>query len=506
MAVAITVLKFPDSVRENPEIYLDGPNHCVYEIIDNAVDECIAGYCNFIQVIVSNNKDITVVDNGRGIPTDPSKDVPGQSQLEVAMTSLNAGGKFASAEDSYKEATGGKNGVGLSCVNAVSKYCGVAVWHNGFEYTVGCIKGIITKPQTETAIQDKNKTGTAVRFALDTEIYDDPTVDINALKRRLQYTAYMNKGCKAQLIVKNDGQEDKAISFCYENGINDFLMDMVKNHEVTAKKDPYIFAEKVVECTKLERPIKIELAFTSVDKTYDCNIKGFVNGLASEDGGDHISGLQAGIAKAVREFALQEKLIKNLTDLDIADCNEGIVGIVSVRLKKPRFAAQNKRRLDMREVRSEVSSVAYELYNTYLLTHKEAKDIVAKALRAAKEREKIKRAREDARGIKKISNRLTTLGKLADCKSNNPEECELFLVEGDSAGGSAKEARDYKTQAILPVFGKILNCQKSVTRMSALIKNSKIGLIIAALGCGIGEQYDYSKLRYHKIILFADAD
>lgn len=500
--VVITVLDFPDNVRESPEIYLDGPNHCLYEIVDNSVDEHKAGYCTVINVMINQQNVGMVQDNGRGIPVDLDPRGTGFTQAETALSTLSAGGKFAGKEKSYTAETGGKNGVGSSCVNAVSDFFQADIFTGGAQHQIRFKQGRFTQRQIKVKDIDANVHGTTIMFHLDKDIYEENHFDLPAIERRLRQTAFLNPGLTLNFTYYNESKELVQRTYKYDNGLADYLDFLSKTKQLSIPEK--IFLSKVIEDPKLGRPITFQVAFTYAD-SYNQDVKGFVNSIASEDGGDHINGFNAGICKAVRTYAVEQKAIKQPGDFETTDTYEGILGIISVSIKKPTFGGQNKRKLDMPAVKGIVANAVYdEFYNFLCKNPKAAEVIIEKALRACKERLSIKRAKDAARGLKKTNAKTVTLGKLANCSSNKPEECEIYFVEGDSAGGSAKQARDIVTQAILPIFGKILNCEKK--REDQIVNNEKLGLVVAALECGFGETFDISKLRYHKIILFSDAD
>ena len=395
--------------------------------------------------------------------------------------------------------------VGSSCVNAISKYFEAKIMAGGKLYQIIFENGHFKQRQQAIKNIPAKNHGTMIKYKLDNSFFPEDKLDVQAAVKRCQQTAFLNP--RLQFVVSTDidvaeGEPVKEYSFCYEHGLKDYLelLTETKNVSIPSK----IFLNKVVNDTKLGRPLTVDVAFTYID-SYTEDLRGFVNSIYSEEGGSHVVGFNAGICAAIRQYALENKKIKNFNDLETTDVEEGILGIVSIKIKKPTYNQQNKRKLDMPQIRTIIAStIKDEFYNFLSKNPKEAEVILGKALRAREERIRIKRARDAARGLKEINTKSVTIGKLADCRTKNPEEAEIFVVEGDSAGGSAKQARDSKFQAILPIFGKVLNTEKK--RVDEVVNNEKLGLLLAALKCGIGDDFDINKLRYHKIILFSDAD
>lgn len=498
----IGILRFPDNVRKRRGMYLSSPNQCIDEIIDNSVDEFLAGRCKKIAIAIVGDT-ITVEDDGGGIPITECKDpeFKGLSEAQVAMSTLHAGGKIGN-ESGYKTHTAGLNGVGASCTNAVSSTFDLIIYNNGKEYITKFEKGIAIVNTTPTDKEvPKDKTGTCIKFVLDKEIWGEETIDYTLLEHKVRQLAYLNPGLTLWLYldVKDSlGRELKTFhEYCYPNGIKDYV-NKLSNNKI---KLTDIFT---VNNTS-NKDNTVSLAFTWTD-TYSNDIKSFVNNINTVDGGDHLTGFKEGIAKAIISYAADNKYIKDKQDLTNDDTREGLIAVVSVSMKDPVFEGQNKHRMKSSVIRALIrEDTAKYLYDVLDKNPDTAKVLIDKVLKASKARLAAKKAREAARGLKSISNTETGLpGKLADCTSKNPEECELFLVEGDSAGGSAKQARDRQYQAILPIFGKMLNVEKITA--DKVFNNIKFQDVIKALKTGINEDFDINRLRYHKIVLFSDAD
>ena len=496
----ISILRFPDNVRLRKGMYLSSPNQCIYEIIDNSVDEFSAGRCTNIVVAVQGDE-VLVEDDGSGIPITESSDpeYKGLSEAQVAMSVLHGGGKF-NTDSGYKTTTSGLHGVGASAVNAVSSSFKLIVYNGGQEYLTEFEKGIATRNTAPTDnVIDKNKTGTCTKFILDKEIWKDEYYDFVQLKKRVKQLAYLNPNLNIYLYLDTKDKDGNIIQvsekYCFPDGVKEYVEKIIKNK--IALTDTMLLNK---DC---DNNIKISIAFAWSD-SYNTEIQSFVNNIHTVDGGDHEIGFKEGLSKAIINYALDNKLVKDSKHLSPEDVREGLVAILSISMYNPTFDGQNKHKFKSVEVRGLTrESISSYLSDLLLKDDKTAKIIIDKALKAAKARAAAKRARDAARGIKNITD-VGLPGKLADCTSKNPEECELFLVEGDSAGGSAKQARDRNIQAVLPVFGKVLNVDKIA--YDKVYNNVKFQDVIKALKCGIGEDFNIEKLRYHKIILLSDAD
>lgn len=426
--VEISLLRYPDNVRKRKEMYLTDKNHAVFEIVDNAVDEFAAGYCTAIAVAIVDGK-VIVEDNGRGININPHKDpeFKGLSQAEVAFTTLHAGGKFGdSGANSYKTATGGLHGVGSACVNAVSSNMELYVYNGGKKYEVKFEKGIIT--QNLTAIEEGHgdKTGTEVHFVLDDEVWEDEKFDLKKIQKRIRQLAYLNPGLLIYLYIDSEDKDGKRVKieeqYHYEDGLKSYMERLLKG------KSP--LSDVMYHTTNID-DIEIHLSFAYTDG-YNQDIYTFVNNIATENGGDHLIGFQHGLAKTIEKYALENDFIKNSSDIEAADTREGLIAIVSVKVKEPKFEGQGKSRIRMGNVRTAVRKATEEYLLDYLNQNPdEAKTIINKTLTAAKARKAAKKARDAARVQKEIVDAQGLPGKLADCSSKKPEECEIFLVEGE---------------------------------------------------------------------------
>ncbi len=494
---AIQVLEGLEAVRKRPGMYIGttssrGLHHLVWEIVDNAIDEALAGYCTHIEVTVGKDNSITVKDDGRGIPVDIHPKT-GKSTVETVYTVLHAGGKFGGG--GYK-VSGGLHGVGASVVNALSDWLEVKVYKNGNVYYQRFSKG--GHPEDNLKIIDKcdvNRTGTTVHFLPDDDIFTETTVyDYEILKTRLKELAFLNKGLRISLY--DDREADKKDSFYYEGGIIEYVQMLNKN------KNP--IHETIVYVDGEDKDIKVEVAF-QYNETYNSSIYSFVNNITTPEGGTHEDGVRRALTRILNKYATNAGLLKEKDDpLTGDDVREGITMIISIKHPNPQFEGQTKTKLGNSEVRTISDKIFSEALERFLMENPDqAKIIIDKSMTASRARVAAKKARELTRrkGDLDITN---FYGKLSDCKSKDATVSEIFLVEGDSAGGSAIKGRDSMTQAILPLRGKILNVEKA--RLDRALSNEEIRTIITAFGTGIGEEFDLSKLRYHKIIIMTDAD
>ncbi len=491
----ITVLEGLEAVRKRPAMYIgstgiDGLHHLVYEVVDNSIDEAMAGYCDDISVIIHSDNSITVNDNGRGIPVEIHKQKK-KSALEVVMTTLHAGGKFD--HKAYK-VSGGLHGVGVSVVNALSEWMEVEVRRHGKVYYQRYERGV--PEENVKVIGEAKKTGTKVIFKPDKKIFETLEFNYDVLSARMRELAFLNKGIRIK-IRDERSDEPKEEVFQFNGGLIEFVKQINKNKNVLNSKPIYITGEK--------DNIQVEVGIQYNDG-YSDNILSFVNNIKTIEGGTHLSGFKTALTKAISFFARKNNMIKN-SEFDIQgdDAREGLVAIISVKVPDPQFEGQTKAKLGNSEVEGIVNSLVYEkLISHFEENPTEAKRIINKAIDAAQAREAAKKARDLARR-KNALDAGGLPGKLADCSENDPALSEIFLVEGDSAGGSAKQARDRRYQAILPLKGKILNVEKA--RIDKVLSNDEIKTIITAIGGGIGvDNFDISKVRYHKIIIMTDAD
>ena len=496
-ASAIQVLEGLEAVRKRPGMYIGttdvkGLHHLVWEIVDNSIDEALAGFCNHIEITINKDNSVTVVDNGRGIPVGIHPKT-GISTVETVYTVLHAGGKFGGG--GYK-VSGGLHGVGASVVNALSSWVVVTVYKEGKVYEVKFANGGKTvQPLTVIGACEEDKSGTTVTFKPDADIFDTDIYDYETLKVRTRELAFLNKGLRLTLTDKRSGEE-KQETFHYEGGISEYVKFLNKN------KTP--IHEEIIHLQGEEAGIMFEVAM-QYNSGYTDNIYSFVNNINTHDGGTHEEGVRRALTRIINNYARKNNFLK---DKDAAltgdDVKEGLTMIISCKHPNPQFEGQTKGRLGNSEVRKIADNVFAEGFERFLMENpEEAKIIVDKTMTAARARVAAKKARELTRR-KSDLDVVNFGGKLVDCKEKDPSVCEIFLVEGDSAGGSAIKGRNSMTQAILPLRGKILNVEKA--RLDRALSNEEIRTIITAFGTGIGEEFDLSKLRYHKIIIMTDAD
>lgn len=492
----IQILEGLEAVRKRPGMYIGstssrGLHHLVYEIVDNSVDEALAGYCTQIEVTINEDNTITVIDNGRGIPVGINHKA-GIPAVEVVFTILHAGGKFGGG--GYK-VSGGLHGVGASVVNALSDWLEVKIRSEGKVYEQRYEKGHVCYPVKICGNCDDGTTGTKITFKPDETIFEETVFDYDILKTRLRETAFLTKGLKIILVDKREGKE-KSNEFHYEGGIKEFVQYLNKNKESLYNDIMYF------EGTKNNVYVEVSLQHND---TYNESVYSFVNNINTPEGGTHLSGFRNALTKTFNDYAKNTKLIKETdTNLSGDDIREGLTAIISIKIEDPQFEGQTKQKLGNSEARGAVEGVVSEQL-TYFLEQNPtvAKVICEKSILA-------QRAREAARKARDLTRRKTALegtslpGKLADCSDKDPKNCEIYIVEGDSAGGSAKTARSRATQAILPLRGKILNVEKA--RLDKIYANAEIKAMITAFGTGIHEDFDISKLRYDKIIIMTDAD
>ena len=492
----IQILEGLDAVRKRPGMYIGstssrGLHHLVYEIVDNAVDEALAGFCTEIQVTINPDNSITVVDNGRGIPVGINHKA-GIPAVEVVFTILHAGGKFGGG--GYK-VSGGLHGVGASVVNALSEWLEVSIYHEGKEYKQRYERGHTMYPLKVVGDCEEGKTGTTVTFLPDKEIFEETVYDYDILKQRLREMAFLTKGLR---IVLRDEREDskKEKTFHYEGGIREFVTYLNRSKES-------LYPE-VIYCEGEKDGVAVEVAMQHND-SYTENSYGFVNNINTPEGGTHIVGFRNALTKTFNDYARKNKLLKDSEpNLSGDDIREGLTAIVSVKIEEPQFEGQTKQKLGNSEARGAVDYVVSRQLEIFLEQNPTvAKATVEKSVLAQRAREAARKARDLTRR-KSALDGMALPGKLADCSDKDPKNCEIYIVEGDSAGGSAKTARNRATQAILPLRGKILNVEKA--RLDRIYSNAEIKAMITAFGTGIHDDFDISKLRYHKIIIMTDAD
>ena len=492
----IQILEGLEAVRKRPGMYIGstssrGLHHLVYEIVDNAVDEALAGFCDTIYVTINKDNSVTVIDNGRGIPVGINHNA-GLPAVEVVFTVLHAGGKFGGG--GYK-VSGGLHGVGASVVNALSNWLEVEIYHDGKVYQQRYERGKVMEKLTVIGECEEGRTGTKVTFLPDDTIFETTVFDFNVLKQRFREMAFLTKGLK--IVLKDDREEEpKERTFHYEGGIKEFVTYL--NRSATP------LYEQIIYCEGMVNNVSVEVAMQHND-SYSDNTYGFVNNITTPEGGTHVVGFRNAITKTFNDYARKNKLLRDSEpNLSGEDIREGLTAIISVKIEDPQFEGQTKQKLGNSEARGAVDNVVSKQLEVFLEQNPSVgKIIVEKSVMSQRAREAARKARDLTRRKSALDN-MALPGKLADCSDKNPENCEIYIVEGDSAGGSAKTARDRATQAILPLRGKILNVEKA--RLDKIYGNAEIKAMITAFGTGIHEDFDISKLRYHKIIIMTDAD
>ena len=495
-ASQIQILEGLEAVRKRPGMYIGstsekGLHHLVYEIVDNAVDEALAGFCSVIDVTINKDNSICVIDNGRGIPVGIHPKA-GVSTLEVVYTILHAGGKFGGG--GYK-VSGGLHGVGASVVNALSEWLEVKVYQDGKVYMQRYERGKVMYPVKVVGECPIEKTGTEVVFLPDNQIFEETVFQFDVLKTRLRETAFLTRNLK--IILRDDREEPQTVrEFHYEGGIKEFVTYLNKSKEA--------LYENVIYCEGIKNNVYVEVALQHND-SYVENCYSFVNNIITPEGGTHLIGFRNALTKTFNDYARKNKLLKESEpSLSGEDIREGLTTIISVKIEEPQFEGQTKQKLGNSEARGAVESIVTEQLTYFLEQNPNvAKIICEKSILAQRARDAARKARELTRR-KSVLDSTSLPGKLADCSDKNPENCEIYIVEGDSAGGSAKNARSKHTQAILPLRGKILNVEKA--RLDRVLGNEEIKAMITAFGTGIHEDFDITKLRYHKIIIMTDAD
>ena len=490
-AEQIQILEGLEGVRRRPGMYIGstgsrGLHHLVYEIVDNSIDEALAGFCDTIKVIIHPDNSITVSDNGRGIPVGIHEKT-GKSAVEAALTMLHAGGKFGGG--GYK-VSGGLHGVGMSVVNALSKWLEVQVAQGGYLYQQEYRRGVPQYDLRQIGLSDK--TGTTLSFAPDPEIFEDLVYSRDILCSRIRELAFLNKGISITLTDERDGWEE---TFRYEGGVKDFIKYLNKS------KDPL---HQVIYFEGEKDRVQVEIAMQYTD-SYTDNLFSYVNNIHTQEGGTHEAGFKTALTRVINDYARRLNILKESNaNLSGEDIREGLTAVISVKVEEPQFEGQTKTKLGNTEVRSIVDALTNEGLGTYLEEHPtDARRMIEKSVQASRAREAARKAREMTRR-KSVLERTSLPGKLADCTMKDPALSELFLVEGDSAGGSAMSGRDRRTQAILPLRGKILNVEKA--RLDKILGNEEIRSMITAMGTGISDDFDISKARYHKLIIMTDAD
>ena len=490
-ASKITVLEGLEAVRKRPSMYIGdtgerGLHHLVYEAVDNSIDEALAGYATHVEVTIRPDNSIRVSDDGRGIPVDMHEE--GKPAVEVVMTILHAGGKFD--HNAYK-VSGGLHGVGISCVNALSKWMKVEVHRGGKAYEIGFERGNTVEPLKELGpVSDR---GTTVTFKPDEEIFSTTVYKWDILKNRLRELAFLNSGVRITLTDEREGQQNKE-AFHYEGGISEFVTMLNKDKQAL---HPVIYMHKAKDGLDVEVAMQYNNGFSETIYSYANNINTF-------EGGTHLTGFQSALTRVINAYGKSANLLKGDKSMSGVDTREGLTAVVSVKVPDPQFEGQTKTKLGNNEVKGIVDSVVNEALSTFLEENPQtARDIVGKAIVASNAREAARKARELIQRKGALEG-FSLPGKLADCSSKDPSICELYIVEGDSAGGSAKQGRDSKFQAILPIRGKLLNVEK--TRKDKMLENKEIQSMIAAIGCGLDDNFDISKLRYNRVVIMTDAD
>lgn len=489
----IQVLEGLEPVRKRPGMYIGstderGLQHLVVEVVDNSIDEALAGYCTQIDVVINEDGSCSVADNGRGIPTGIIAH-EGKSAVEVVLTKLHAGGKFGG--EGYK-ISGGLHGVGVSCVNALSKWLKVDVYQNGYHYFIEFARGVSKAPLEKQERSDRR--GTTVTFMPDDEIFETTDFNYDIMKNRFREIAFLNKGLVITLEDRRKNRERKD-EFEFKGGIVEFVEYLNKS------KNP-LFPEPIY-FNKFQNNSEVEVSFQYND-SYTEIIHAYANNINTEEGGTHLTGFKNALTKVINDYGQKNKILKENEKLSGEDCREGITAVISVKLMNPQFEGQTKTKLGNSEMRTIVEKAMQEGFGDYLEEHpKEARELIMKSITAQKAREAARNARDLTRR-KGVLESTTLPGKLADCSEKDPKFCEIYLVEGDSAGGTAKQGRDRRFQAILPLRGKILNVEKA--RMHKILENAEIKSMATAFGAGIGADFDINKLRYDKIICMTDAD
>ena len=491
----IQILEGLEAVRKRPGMYIGstsirGLHHLVYEIVDNAVDEALAGFCDVIDVKIQEDNSITVIDNGRGIPVGINHKA-GIPAVEVVFTILHAGGKFGGG--GYK-VSGGLHGVGASVVNALSEWLEVTIYHEGKVYRQRYERGKTIYKLKVIGECEQEKTGTMVSFLPDKEIFEETVFDFDTLKQRFREMAFLTKGLKIRLTDER-GEKELVKEFHYEGGIKEFVTYLNRSKEA-------LYPE-IIYCEGNKDGVAVEVAMQHND-SYNETTYGFVNNITTPEGGTHVVGFRNALTKTFNEYARKNKLLKENEKLAGEDIREGLTAIISVKIEEPQFEGQTKQKLGNSEARGAVDAVVSRTLEIFLEQNPSvAKTIVDKSVLAQRARDAARKARDLTRRKSALEG-LSLPGKLADCTDKDPKNCEIYIVEGDSAGGSAKTARSRATQAILPLRGKILNVEKA--RLDRIYGNAEIKAMITAFGTGIHEDFDISKLRYHKIIIMTDAD